>query len=107
LNVLVNTVRSQGASDSWNGLPSKGREGGAHKRSVSIISIGATENGIVGDIAGHGGKGERPRITKSHGRSASLQIVPRRHGVNGGPVSGMFNIQLFSIVANCIITSPS
>ena len=100
LNVPVNTVRSQGASDSWNGVPLKGREGSAHKRSVSIISIGASESGVVGDIAGHGGKGERPRITKSHGRSASLQIVPRRHGVNGGPVSGRLNIQLFSIIAN-------
>ncbi|TVY31183.1 Protein sat1 [Lachnellula hyalina] len=91
LNVPVNTVRSQGASDSWNGAPMKGREGSAHKRSVSIISISASENGVVGDVSGHAGKGERPRLNKSHGRSASLQIVPRRHGVNGGPVSAPLN----------------
>ncbi|TVY81275.1 Protein sat1 [Lachnellula suecica] len=90
LNVPVNTVRSHGASDSWSGAPSKGKEG-AHKRSVSIISIGASENGTVGDIAGHGGKAERPRGSKHHGRSASLHIVPRRHGVAGGPPSAPLN----------------
>ncbi|TVY34916.1 Protein sat1 [Lachnellula occidentalis] len=91
LNVPVNTVRSRGASDAWNGLPTKGREGGGHKRSVSIISMGASDNGVAGDIAGHGGREERPRLNKGHGRSASLQILPRRHGVNGGPVSAPLN----------------
>jgi len=88
LNVPVNAVRSQSGSD-WNGVPVKGKEGGSHKRSVSIISIGNSESGIVGDIAGHGSKAERPRMPKNHGRSASLQIVPRRQGVAGGPPSGM------------------
>lgn len=100
LNVPVNTVRSQAAPELWNGASSKGKEASAHKRSVSIISIGASENGVVGDIAGHGGKGERPRGSKSHGRSASLQIVPRRNGINGGPTSGIYYLESFRIQAN-------
>ena len=64
------------------------RDGGAHKRSVSIISIGASE-GAVEDLRSHGSLPERPRaMSRGHGRSASLQIVPRRHGINGGPISG-------------------
>lgn len=91
LNVPVNTVRSQAAPDSWNVAPSKGKQGHSHKRSVSIISIGASDSGVIGDITGSVGNVERPQRSKGHGRSASLQIVPRRHGVNGGPPSGMFN----------------
>lgn len=89
LNVPAGIGRSQPPSESWNGPVSVAREGGSHKRSVSIISIGGPESSVVGDISANGSVTERPRISKGHGRSASLQIVPRRHGVNGGPPSGM------------------
>ena len=89
LNVPVGSVRSQPASGQWSGGPPKAaKEGGTHKRSVSIISIGASEGG-VDDATNQRSFPERPRgISRGHGRSASLQIVPRRHGVNGGPISG-------------------
>ncbi|KAF4636723.1 hypothetical protein G7Y89_g1369 [Cudoniella acicularis] len=88
LNVPTGLGRSQPSSETWNGPPvSTPKEGKAHKRSVSIISIGGPESSVVGDISANGSTTERPRISKGHGRSASLQIVPRRHGVNGGPPS--------------------
>ncbi|RFU29366.1 hypothetical protein B7463_g6955, partial [Scytalidium lignicola] len=60
---------------------------GTHKRSVSIVSIAASESS-VGDVASRGGNPESPRRpTRGHARSASLQIIPRRTGANGGPLS--------------------
>ena len=83
------SARSPRSGDSWNGAPLSGnpKGKGSHGRSVSIISIGASESSTIGDNA-NGNPNERTRATRRHGRSASLQIVPRRHGVNGGPPSG-------------------
>lgn len=85
----VSTGRSQLGSGSWAGGQGKTTtEGSTHKRSVSIISIGASEGG-TGDAGSHSSKLDGPRrAPRGHGRSASLQIVPRRHGLNGGPISG-------------------
>lgn len=89
LNVPVGSVRSQPISSPWKGgAPRTTKDGSTHKRSVSIISIGPSE-GRVDDTASHTGMTERPgRVRRNHGRSASLQIIPRRHGINGGPISG-------------------
>ena len=91
LNGPPASVRSQRPLDSWGGPPvSGGRKGkGGHSRSVSIISIGTSDNGTIGDGAS-GTFPERPRVTRGHGRSSSLHIVPRRQGINGGPPSGKF-----------------
>ena len=79
---------AQVQSGSWVGEPPKATQDGTHKRSLSIISIGASEGGFD-DSKSHGSLPERPRrMSRGHGRSASLQIVPRRYGVNGGPTSG-------------------
>jgi hypothetical protein len=89
LNAPVGVGRPQPSSRSWTeGPPKVGKDGSSHKRSVSIISIGASE-GAVDDGASHSSliEGSR-RIPRGHGRSASLQIVPRRQGINGGPPSG-------------------
>lgn len=68
-------------SASVNGAPPKVARGGhAHKRSVSIMSLGASEGG-VDDFRSHGSLSERPRAgPRGHERSASLQLVPRRQG---------------------------
>lgn len=96
LTAPVTAVRSpQIASGSFNGGHSRaGKESGGHKRSVSIISIGASETG-VDDVASYSSLPEGPRrVSRGHGRSASLQIVPRRNGVAGGPTSGIWNCLL-------------
>jgi len=87
-SVSVNS-QSQAGSEAWNGSQPKGpSEAGTHKRSLSIISMGATESN-AGDEASNASTIERSGgMSRGHGRSASLQIVPRRHGVNGGPTSG-------------------
>lgn len=88
LSTPVRHTPSQSTPGSWTGEPRKtSKNGGTHKRSVSIISIGASEGGFD-DLTSHGSLPERPRrMSRGHGRSASLQIVPRRYGVNGGPPS--------------------
>jgi hypothetical protein len=93
LTAPVTTVRSTVDSGSFNGAHSRaGRAGGSHKRSVSIISIGASETAIH-DAASHSSLQEGPRRgPRSHGRSASLQIVPRRNGAAGGPTSGIAHL---------------
>ncbi len=90
LNTPVGPLQPQSAPGSWNGGPPKAsKDGSTHKRSVSIISIGASEGGVE-DFKSHGNLPERPRrLSRGHGRSASLQIVPRRNGINGGPTSGI------------------
>ncbi|KAE8445448.1 hypothetical protein EG329_013338 [Mollisiaceae sp. DMI_Dod_QoI] len=92
LSTPVASAIPQPNSNSWTTTPSKGvKDGHAHKRSVSIISIGPSDVGVE-DINSHGSSIERSRgQTKGHGRSASLQIVPRRNGVNGGPPSAPIN----------------
>lgn len=76
-------------SEQWShGIPRHARVGEGHKRSLSIISMGASESAID-EAASHGSLLERPGTRgKGHGRSASLQIVPRRNGINGGPMTG-------------------
>lgn len=63
--------------------------GGPHKRSVSIISIGASESAADETRSQPGLPGALRRPTRGHARAASLQIVPRRMGGSGGgPTSG-------------------
>ena len=90
LTAPVTSVRSsQVGSGSWNGGHSRGgKESGSHKRSVSIISIGASDN-FVEDAGSQYSQPEGSRrLSRGHGRSASLQIVPRKNGIAGGPTSG-------------------
>ncbi|OBT83508.1 hypothetical protein VE02_06877 [Pseudogymnoascus sp. 03VT05] len=62
-------------------------KGHSHRRSVSIISLGANDT-ARSDISGSNSN-EPPRVPyRRHGRAASLQIVPRRPYSNGnGPKS--------------------
>ncbi|OWO97449.1 hypothetical protein B2J93_5262 [Marssonina coronariae] len=76
----------------WNGAPIKIAQAGrnAHKRSVSIMSIGASE-GCADDVASHSSFPERPRGgPRGHERSTSLQMISRRRGSNSGPLSGKY-----------------
>lgn len=90
LNVPPSSAHSQRTSDSWTAPVNGVKTGKGHNRSVSIISIGASESSTIGDFAGNGSVVDRPRKSKGHGRSASLQIVPRRNNVHAGPPSGMY-----------------
>ncbi|PVH83666.1 Rgp1-domain-containing protein [Cadophora sp. DSE1049] len=92
LNVPAAPVGPQSASSLFNGASSRAsKDGNSHKRSVSIISIGASEGG-GDDFNSHGSFSERPRGgARGHGRSASLQIVPRRHAINGVPPTAPMN----------------
>lgn len=94
LNVPPSSAHSQRTSESWTAPVNGAKQGKGHNRSVSIISIGASESSTIGDFAGNGSVVDRPRKSKGHGRSASLQIVPRRNGVHGGPPSGMYRLYL-------------
>jgi len=86
--VGLGITRSQPGSGSWNGVPPKvTKEGGAHKRSVSIISIGANENALDNSSNIGISRDGTQRPNRRHGRSASLQIIPRRNGTNGGPLT--------------------
>lgn len=101
LTVPPESVHSK-QSEQWSrGTSRPGRGGEGHKRSVSIISMGASES-AVDEVASHGSLAERPgRGARGHGRSASLQIVPRRNGVHGGPMTGIyFSIARKEIVIN-------
>ncbi|OBT57800.1 hypothetical protein VE04_01539 [Pseudogymnoascus sp. 24MN13] len=62
-------------------------KGHSHRRSVSIISLGANDT-ARSDISGSNSN-DPPRVPyRRHGRAASLQIVPRRPYPNGnGPKS--------------------
>jgi RAB6A-GEF complex partner protein 2 len=83
----VGIGRSPPGPGSWTGGHSKALAlGSTHKRSVSIISIGASENNV--DDAASNGTAEGQRMSRAHKRSASLQIIPRRNGING-PTSGL------------------
>jgi hypothetical protein len=89
LNAPVGLGRSHSGPGSWTeGHTKASKVGSAHKRSVSIISIGASE-GTVDDVASHASTVDKPRrMPRGHGRSASLQIISRRQGINGGPPPG-------------------
>ncbi|CZR52944.1 probable RGP1 Reduced growth phenotype protein [Phialocephala subalpina] len=92
LSTPAASARPQPSPSSWTtGAPKVAKEGHAHKRSISIISIGPSDVGAE-DVDSNGSTVERPRgPSRGHGRSASLQIVPRRNGVNGGPPSAPIN----------------
>ncbi|KAI9640089.1 Golgi membrane exchange factor (Ric1p-Rgp1p) subunit [Ciborinia camelliae] len=94
LTVPPESVHSK-QSEQWSrGTSRPGRGGEGHKRSVSIISMGASESAID-EVASHGSVAERPGTGgKGHGRSGSLQFVSRRHGVNGGPISAPLNSRI-------------
>ncbi|CZT45115.1 related to RGP1 Reduced growth phenotype protein [Rhynchosporium secalis] len=84
LNVSPLLSGTQHPAGPFNGPSSKiSKDASSHKRSVSIISIGASEGG-GGDLTSQGSLSERPGgSSRGHGRSASLQTVPRRYAVNG------------------------
>lgn len=83
LSTPAGAGRSPPGPGSWAGAHTKASASGStHKRSVSIISIGASES-VADDTAGNG----TADVTRAHRRSASLQIMPRRSGLNG-PTSG-------------------
>ncbi|KAL2073474.1 hypothetical protein VTL71DRAFT_10800 [Oculimacula yallundae] len=90
LNVSPVAIGSQHPTSVFNGIPSRAsKDASSHKRSVSIISIGASEGG-GGDLTSHGSLPDRPRgASRGHGRSASLQIIPRRHLVNSPSTAPM------------------
>ncbi|KAI1117448.1 Rgp1-domain-containing protein [Nemania sp. NC0429] len=66
--------------------PQQQKPAHAHKRSLSIVSL--TSNAAVDDPVLANGSPSRPqRPTRGHGRSASLQIVPRAGVPTSGPQS--------------------
>lgn len=90
LNVPNSHSRSKsGSTASWlpqQPPPTTPRSGHAHKRSVSIVSIGsATSSATIEDPSmGNGNRMLPPqRPNRGHGRSASLQISPRGGAANG------------------------
>lgn len=86
LSAPVGMGRSPPGPGSWTAGHSKASASGStHKRSVSIISIGASES--AADDAASSGTADGQRMMRAHRRSASLQIMPRRNGMNG-PTSG-------------------
>lgn len=90
LNVPVRIPGQEPATnnDSASEAGSKA-QGQSHRRSVSIISLGTSEAGGGASLNLSVG-GDSPRVPfKRHGRSTSLQIVPRRgHAGGNGPPSG-------------------
>lgn len=96
--VPVPLQASPAETEMWSGSQARApSEASTHKRSVSIISMGKSESATTDRFSANGSLAERAgRAPKGHGRSASLQIVPRRHGANG-PISG--RIALLSKVA--------
>jgi hypothetical protein len=85
LNIPAASLRSQVSPNAWSprSALNSPREEERHKRSVSIISIGASEGAFEERINQHPSKGTR-RPSRGHGRSASLQTIPRGLGINGG-----------------------
>ncbi|KAI0137268.1 Rgp1-domain-containing protein [Xylariales sp. AK1849] len=88
LNVPSSHTRSKSSSTTpWlPNQPAPTRPSHAHKRSLSIVSIGsaATE---VEQPHSNGMRGAPQRPGRGHGRSASLQISPRASGILNGPHS--------------------
>ncbi|KAI0392478.1 Rgp1-domain-containing protein [Xylariaceae sp. FL0594] len=90
LNVPSTSARLMANTQQWPPpqlpiLPQKPRH--AHKRSLSIVSIGSS---AAVDEQAYGSSGSGPmksqRPGRGHGRSASLQIIPR-NGISNGPQS--------------------
>ncbi|RDW75620.1 putative RGP1 [Coleophoma crateriformis] len=104
LNTPAGSWRARPDSGSWTGGFPKpaAAEGHDHKRSLSIISIGAGEGIIEDTSSSRDGSRRGPR---SHGRSASLQIVPRRGGVIGGPTSAPLGPRSSAYVSSLFASS--
>ncbi|KAI1322983.1 Rgp1-domain-containing protein [Xylariaceae sp. FL0255] len=84
LNVPTTASRLRNATPQWpppQMPPPSQRSGHSHKRSLSIISIGS--NATVEDVNGNSSPARFQRPSRGHGRSASLQIVPRHPSTNG------------------------
>lgn len=92
LNIPAASLRSQLSSNAWSprSAVDSPREDERHKRSVSIISIGAGERAFEERTSQGTTEGIR-RPSRGHGRSASLQTVPRGLGINGGLGAGQNN----------------
>lgn len=95
LTVPASSLRSPVTSGSWpsRNIAGASRDGEQHKRSISIISIGASE-ATNDDSASQKGYMDRVRPARGHGRAASLQIVSRGLGINSSSVLGMCPMSL-------------
>ncbi|KAI1344070.1 Rgp1-domain-containing protein [Xylariaceae sp. FL0016] len=83
LNVPAGSSRFRGSTQQWAPpQPSPQRPTHAHKRSLSIVSLGSATT-VEDQSHGHGSASRGSRSGRGHGRSASLQISPR-----GGPMNG-------------------
>ena len=86
LNVQTGTKHGPGTIHQASASSEVGVDNQKHKRSVSIVSIGgdtgtANENYKIG----HSQVPNRPG--RGHARAPSLQVLPRRTGVDSGPLS--------------------
>ncbi|KAK8039252.1 hypothetical protein PG993_007663 [Apiospora rasikravindrae] len=92
LNVPASSARSRNATTQWipPQPPPTTRPGHAHKRSLSIVSIGSNAT-VEEQSQSNGIKLSPQRPARGHGRSASLQISPRGGGGSllNGPQSAM------------------
>lgn len=91
LNVPVRIPGDAGTNPNSPSEAAAKAQGHSHKRSVSIISLGTPDLGGGTNVNASAGY-ESPRVPfKRHGRSTSLQIVPRRspHLAATGSPSGM------------------
>ncbi|KAI8634196.1 Rgp1-domain-containing protein [Xylariaceae sp. FL1651] len=88
LNVPPANSRLRGSAQQWPPpqppTPSQ-RSGHAHKRSLSIVSIGSNAT-VEEQLHGNASPARTQRPARGHGRSASLQIIPR-NGTTNGPQS--------------------
>ncbi|KAI0011675.1 Rgp1-domain-containing protein [Xylariaceae sp. FL0662B] len=83
LTVPSTSSRLRGGPQQWappQATPQ--RSGHAHKRSLSIVSIGSAAT-VEDQSAGNLGPARSQRPSRGHGRSASLQISPRGGSLNG------------------------
>lgn len=79
--------------------------GHQYKRSLSIISMGASEDATNRALSEAGDLPRRP--SRGHGRAASLQILPGRSSVMAvGPVTGPINQQPLTHPTSASQTSP-
>ncbi|KAI0472379.1 Rgp1-domain-containing protein [Xylaria cf. heliscus] len=91
LNVPATSSRLRNSIQQWPPPPPQPPpptqpSGHAHKRSLSIVSMGS--NATADDQVYSNGSQTRPqRPSRGHGRSASLQIIPRNITANNGPQS--------------------
>ncbi|KAI1781013.1 Rgp1-domain-containing protein [Hypoxylon cercidicola] len=87
LTVPPTSSRLRGPPQQWTPTqPSPQRPGHAHKRSLSIVSIGSAAT--IEEQSHTNAAPARPqRPNRGHGRSASLQISPRGALISGGPHS--------------------